>query len=181
MRSHGINRRALSLDYVKIPINKTRLKIAALKWHPGLPGANELNSILAKSCLSVTYFAVAYLFWNFKQNSPDSKVHGASMGPIWGRQECLTLCNVSKRLHTWNGCHGQTGFREIWVEDSDAYVYPIVQRKLRASHKNWKSLTNIISASKSEINSRKSDTGFSDREVYLIWNHLTQTCPVSIN
>ena len=31
--------RALSLDDVKIPINKTRLKIAVLKWHLGLPGA----------------------------------------------------------------------------------------------------------------------------------------------
>ena len=28
---------------VKIPINKTRLKIAVLQWHPGLPGASELN------------------------------------------------------------------------------------------------------------------------------------------
>ena len=43
MRSHGIHLRALSLDDVKIPINKTRLKIAVLKWHPGPPGANELN------------------------------------------------------------------------------------------------------------------------------------------
>ena len=42
VRCHGIHLRALSLDDVKIPINKTRLKIAVLKWHPGLPGANEL-------------------------------------------------------------------------------------------------------------------------------------------
>ena len=39
----GIQLRALSLDDVKIPINKTRLKIAVLKWHLGLPGANELT------------------------------------------------------------------------------------------------------------------------------------------
>ena len=43
MRSLGIHLRALSLDDVKIPINKTRLKIAVLKWHLGLPGANELT------------------------------------------------------------------------------------------------------------------------------------------
>ena len=43
VRSHGIHLRGLSLDDVKIPINKTRLKIAVLKWHPGLPRANELK------------------------------------------------------------------------------------------------------------------------------------------
>ena len=40
VRCHGIHLRALSLDDVKIPINKTKLKIAVLTWHPGLPGAN---------------------------------------------------------------------------------------------------------------------------------------------
>ena len=34
----------LSLEDVKIPINKTRLKIAVLKWQPGLPGSNELRN-----------------------------------------------------------------------------------------------------------------------------------------
>ena len=43
MGSYGINLRALSWDDVKITINKTRYKIAVLNWHPGLPGANELN------------------------------------------------------------------------------------------------------------------------------------------
>ena len=33
----------VSLEDMKKPINKTRLKIAVLKWHPGLPGANELR------------------------------------------------------------------------------------------------------------------------------------------
>ena len=33
-----IHLRALLLDDVMIPINKTRLKIAVLKWHLGLPG-----------------------------------------------------------------------------------------------------------------------------------------------
>ena len=36
--SLGIHLRALFLDNVKIPIKKTRLKIAVLKWHLGLPG-----------------------------------------------------------------------------------------------------------------------------------------------
>ena len=35
---------ASSLEDLKKPINKTRLKIAVLKWYPGLPGANELTS-----------------------------------------------------------------------------------------------------------------------------------------
>ena len=43
MRSLGVHLRALSLDNVKIPINKTRLKIAVLKRNLGLPGANELT------------------------------------------------------------------------------------------------------------------------------------------
>ena len=38
----GIHLMALSLDDVKMPINKTRLKIAVLKWHLGLPGANAI-------------------------------------------------------------------------------------------------------------------------------------------
>ena len=46
VRSHGIHLRALSLDDVKIPIDKTRLKIAVLKWHLGLPGANELKHVM---------------------------------------------------------------------------------------------------------------------------------------
>ena len=25
--------------------------------------------------------------WHAKHNIPDSKVHGANMGPIWGRQD----------------------------------------------------------------------------------------------
>ena len=41
-RSLGIHLRALSLDNVKIPVNKTRSKIAVLKWLLSLPGANGL-------------------------------------------------------------------------------------------------------------------------------------------
>ena len=55
MRSLGIYLRVLSLDDVKEPINKTRLKIAVLKWHQGLPGANELAPML---------FTDAYLLYN---------------------------------------------------------------------------------------------------------------------
>ena len=46
VRSHGIHLRALSLVDVKIQINKTRLKIAVLKWHLGTPGTNELTPVL---------------------------------------------------------------------------------------------------------------------------------------
>ena len=37
---------ALSLEDLKIPISKTRVKITLLKLHPDLPGANELRSKL---------------------------------------------------------------------------------------------------------------------------------------
>ena len=43
VRFLAIHLRALSLDDVKIPINKMRLKIAILKWHLGLAGADELK------------------------------------------------------------------------------------------------------------------------------------------
>ena len=33
----------LSLDDVKRPIDKTKLRTEVLKWHPDLPGDNELN------------------------------------------------------------------------------------------------------------------------------------------
>ena len=41
--SLGIHLRALSLNDVEIPIDKTRLKISVLKWHLGLPGSIELT------------------------------------------------------------------------------------------------------------------------------------------
>ena len=43
MRFHGIHLGALSSEDLKKPINRTRLNIAVLKWHPGLLGANELT------------------------------------------------------------------------------------------------------------------------------------------
>ena len=45
MRSHGIHLGALALQDLKKPINKTILKFAVLKWHPGPPGANELRKL----------------------------------------------------------------------------------------------------------------------------------------
>ena len=51
VRSLGIHLRALSLDDVKIPINKTRLKIAVLK-HLGLPGANEGWYLIKKDVIT---------------------------------------------------------------------------------------------------------------------------------
>ena len=41
----GIHLRALSYKDLKIPINKTRLKIEFLKSHPNFPGANELIAV----------------------------------------------------------------------------------------------------------------------------------------
>ena len=46
MRSLGIHLRALSLDNVKIPINKTRLKIAVLKWHLRSPSGQWVKSVM---------------------------------------------------------------------------------------------------------------------------------------
>ena len=42
VRSCGIHRRALSLENLKIPVSKTRLKIAFLESHSDLPEASEL-------------------------------------------------------------------------------------------------------------------------------------------
>ena len=61
MRSLGIHLRELSLDDLKITINKTRLKIAVLKWHPGLPGANELTTVPgSNTCMQQVFFAQIY-------------------------------------------------------------------------------------------------------------------------
>ena len=46
VRSHGIHLGASSLEDLKKTIKETRLKIAVLKWHPGLPGANVLMPIV---------------------------------------------------------------------------------------------------------------------------------------
>ena len=43
VRSCGIHQSALSWEDLKIPINKTRLKIKFLELHSDLPGANELK------------------------------------------------------------------------------------------------------------------------------------------
>ena len=65
MRSHGIHIGAISLDDVKIPINKTRLNIAVLKWHPGLPGANELKQITCSYlfCSNIVWLNFHILLW----------------------------------------------------------------------------------------------------------------------
>ena len=55
MRSLGIHLRALSSDDVKIPGNKTRLEIAVLKWHLGLPVANELTVICSYEVFALFY------------------------------------------------------------------------------------------------------------------------------
>ena len=79
MRSLGIHLRVLSLEDhedVKIPINKTRLKIAVLKWHPGLPGTNELKlqlhltgafefSYLSLSLSLICIFNVHMFYWHY--------------------------------------------------------------------------------------------------------------------
>ena len=48
--------RALSLDDVNIAVNKTRLTIAVLKWHSGLPGANELRMKLIENYKNMVHF-----------------------------------------------------------------------------------------------------------------------------
>ena len=67
MRSLGIHLTALSLNGVKIPINKTRLKIAVLKWHLGLKYTfivlafatvvgNESNELIAYNLILPSYY-----------------------------------------------------------------------------------------------------------------------------
>ena len=62
MMCHGINLRALSLNDVNIPINKTRLKIAGLKWHPSLPGDNELKSEYLPSLVDTEMTFCGFLY-----------------------------------------------------------------------------------------------------------------------
>ena len=45
----------------KIPVNEMRLKIAVLKWHPGLPGSNELIGVLV-FLISPEYDVFSYFY-----------------------------------------------------------------------------------------------------------------------
>ena len=79
-RPCGIHRRALSWD-LKIPVSKTRLEIPFLASYPDFPGANELKLYLL-SGIRPTFGSCDVS----KQRDcvPDSKVHGANMGPHLG-------------------------------------------------------------------------------------------------
>ena len=75
--------RALPLDDVKIPINKTRLKIAVLKWHPGLPGANELmlkSFRIANKGLLVLYSQHHGCCWSGDGRSQGISSRGIDLG-----------------------------------------------------------------------------------------------------
>ena len=39
------------------------------------------------AAITGTFILLPYLLVKAPQNYPDSKVHGANMGPIWGRQD----------------------------------------------------------------------------------------------
>ena len=100
VRSHCIHLGALSLGDLKKPINKTRLKIAVLKWHPGLPGANEfifkLTSridILSISC-ETAFGWMSY--WWFRQRLGAVRQQAITWTIIdynpWSHMASLGLC-----------------------------------------------------------------------------------------
>ena len=104
VRSLGIHLRASLLDNMKIPINKTRLKIAVLKWHPGLPRASELHQPLLVKLLCISSSTAAILC----EDVPAEE----------------TLPGASQLPQEERGCRGQTpGFHEIqlgqaWLQDT---------------------------------------------------------------
>ena len=64
-----------SQDDMKIPINKTRFKIAVLKWHPGFPGANVLTTkqLETHGCI-ISTVATDVLVLKQQATSPHSSV-----------------------------------------------------------------------------------------------------------
>ena len=62
---------------------KMHLNISFMKMRPYCPGQDELGAcvLYVSSLLGYTLF-----FW-FSRHIPDSKIHGANMGPIWGWQD----------------------------------------------------------------------------------------------
>ena len=116
MRSHGIHLRGLSLDNVKVPINKTRLKIAVLKWHPGLPGTNELTSFLRSSILP-TWEPAARAHLRAQRSSrrglPRGRWPCCSHGWWWHHTE---PGGHHTHLARWNGPVGE------WKESSLIYI-----------------------------------------------------------
>ena len=67
---------------------------------------------------------------NHKGNFPDSKVHGATMGPIWGRQAPggphvghvnLAIWVGISKLPEWK----QDSFAPLWIKYSVKYAYDL--------------------------------------------------------
>ena len=97
MKSNDIHIRAISQEMPQPPITKICLKITYLISHLNFPGANELTQSCPLIPLNtVTYFIALFEWWWFDLSAlwnqghgsaPDSKVHGANMGPIWGRED----------------------------------------------------------------------------------------------
>ena len=63
-------------------------------------------------------YSVSYAIFG-KQRIPDSMVHGANMGPIWGRQDQggphvgpmnFVICDVSVHIYVWCETKGASVF-----------------------------------------------------------------------
>ena len=89
MRSLGIHLRALALDDVKIPISKTRLKIAVLKWYLGLLGGNELK-LEDMSATNKSQHNCMCILWNILLDDPHHHLICTIWLPIWEIQHLYT-------------------------------------------------------------------------------------------
>ena len=77
----GTNFSEILIEILTLSFKKMRLKVSSAKRRPFCLGLNVLTQLLY-SLIVKTYAAV---LWTI--TIPDSKVHGANMGAIWGRQD----------------------------------------------------------------------------------------------
>ena len=77
----GTNFSEILIKILTLSFKKMRLKVSSAKRRPFCLGLN----VLTESLHSLTVKTYAAVLWTI--TIPDSKVHGANMGAIWGRQD----------------------------------------------------------------------------------------------
>ena len=109
----GTNFSEILIKMQNFSFTKMHMKITPAKWRPFCPGGGGLTRVIICNCFTMmqllTHARVTLLIWIISVSRrvpwmgvlevtwitltgpiwgvPDNKVHGANMGPIWGRQD----------------------------------------------------------------------------------------------
>ena len=90
----------LNREYVWYSIYKAESRLVPSQWETSLQSKLNLNSVLIKSGLPITYLSIVRSFWNFAQSMAVSL-------------PCSVL-NL-KMIYCWNGYQRQISFPAIWI------------------------------------------------------------------